>query len=247
MGYGAILFAIALVAATRLPRAVVAAGPASQRQRLELSSSGLQLAAVAMLLLRCCVGFVLFHLAFSFRTQDAGTLWFGLAVGLSSLGAMAGNALGPRLRSSLHEDNMIVVALVLPTVVGIGGAIIGGKLAGVVLAVVVNFGAALPPGVREHRAARGAERQPRPGVRPFRDALPARLGGRRNGAGGDRDPRIVGIPAGRVDDCGRVVNYSAARGRLRRLPIRGQRVIRRRAGIAVWGGAAAPAPPINRR
>jgi hypothetical protein len=66
-----------------------------------------------------------------------------MAVGLSSLGTMAGNAIGPRLRTSLHEDNMIVVALVLPTLAGVVGAVVGGELAGVALAVVVNFSAAL--------------------------------------------------------------------------------------------------------
>ena len=45
-----------------------------------------------------------------------------------------------------------------------------------------------------------------------------------------------------------LVNYSAgARGRLRRLPVRGQRVIRRRTGVATSGRARRPRrQPINR-
>ena len=48
-----------------------------------------------MLMLRAGVGFVFFLLAFWLRTQTAGTAWFGVAVGLSALGTMAGNAVAP--------------------------------------------------------------------------------------------------------------------------------------------------------
>jgi hypothetical protein len=240
LGYGAALFVVALVAATRLPRDVVASGPATPRQRIELSSAGLQLAAVAMLLLRCCVGFVLFHLAFSFRAQDAPTWWFGLAVGLSSLGTMAGNAIGPRLRSSLHEDNMIVVALVLPTLVGVVGAVAGGLLAGVVLAVVVNFGAALgrlafesivqreAPSANHGQAFARFETRFQFGwvvaaTVPVVIEIPGSLG-----------YLIVGVMTAVA-----LANYSAgARGRLSRLPVRGQRALRRRTTPS--GGARRP-------
>jgi hypothetical protein len=250
LGYGAILFVVALVAATRLPRDVVATGPATQRQRIELSSSGLQLAAVAMLLLRCCVGFVLFHLAFSFRAQDAGTWWFGLAVGLSSLGTMTGNAIGPRLRSSLHEDNMIVVALVLPTVAGVVGAIVGGKLAGIVLAVVVNFGAALGRLAfesivqREAPSANHGQAFARFETRfQFGWVIAATV------------PVVIEIPGSLgyllvgVMTAVALVNYSAgARGRLARLPARSRRAMRRRDGFAASGRARRPRrQAINRR
>jgi hypothetical protein len=234
LGYGALLFAVALVAATRLPRDVVATGPASQRQRIELSSTSLQMAAVAMLLLRCCVGFVLFHLAFSFRTQDAPTWWFGLAVGLSAVGTMAGNAIGPRLRSSLHEDNMIVVALVLPTVAGVIGAIVGGMWAGIALAVVVNFGAALArlafesivqreaPSANHGQAFARFETRFQLGwviaaTVPVIIVIPAALG-----------YLLVGLMTAVA-----LVNYSAvARGRLSRLPVGGRQATRRRSAAS---------------
>jgi hypothetical protein len=141
--YGSLLFVVALIAATRLPGDVVASGPVTAGQRIELSSTRVQLAAVAMLLLRCCVGFMLFHLAFWFRSEGTATAWYGAAIGLSSLGTMAGNAAGPRLRRVLREDKMIVFALVLPTIAGVTGALLGGELAGVVLATVVSFSAAI--------------------------------------------------------------------------------------------------------
>jgi hypothetical protein len=242
LGYGAALFVVALVAATRLPRDVVATGPATPRQRIELSSTGLQLAAVAMLLLRCCVGFVLFHLAFSFRAQEAATWWFGLAVGLASLGTMTGNAIGPRLRSSLHEDNMIIVALVLPTIAGVVGAIVGGKVAGVALAVVVNFGAALgrlafesivqreAPSANHGQAFARFETRFQFGwvvaaTVPVVIEIPGSLG-----------YLLVGLMTAVA-----LVNYSAgARSRLGRLPVRGRRPRRRRAGVAASGRARRP-------
>ena len=51
---------------------------------------------VAMVVLRAAVGFMFFLLAFWLRTQTAGAAWFGVAVGLSALGSMAGNAISPR-------------------------------------------------------------------------------------------------------------------------------------------------------
>ena len=56
-----------------------------------------------------------------------------------------------------------------------------------------------PAGVREHRPARRAAGQPRPGVRPVRDPVPARLGGRRADPGDHRDPRRGRVPDRRAD------------------------------------------------
>lgn len=142
LAYGAIIFGVALGAATRLPRETVPTRVTGD-EALELTGSALQLGASAMLLLRACVGFVLFHLAFWLGTEDAGKVWFALAVGLASLGTMAGNTIGPALRRAAHEERMLILALGLPAVAGIVGAVLGGRAAGVALAVVVNFSAAI--------------------------------------------------------------------------------------------------------
>jgi predicted MFS family arabinose efflux permease len=102
-----------------------------------------ELAGHAMFVLRSCVGFMMFHLAFWFRTQDSGTFWFGVAVGLSALGTMAGNAVGPRLRSRVSEERMIAGALAVPAVVGLVAALLGGRPAGIALAVALNTAAAV--------------------------------------------------------------------------------------------------------
>ena len=251
LGYGAVLFAVALVAATRLPRDVVAAGPASQRQRVELSSSGLQLAAVAMLILRCCVGFVLFLLAFSFRTQDGANV-----VVRARRGALVARHDGrqrdrpARCASSLHEDNMIVVALVLPTVAGVVGAIVGGERAGVALAVVVGFGAGVgrlafesivqreAPSANHGQAFARFETRFQFGwvvaaTVPVIIVIPAALG-----------YLLVGLMTAVA-----LVNYSAgARGRLSRLPVAARRATRRRPAVASPGRTRRPRrQAINRR
>ena len=141
--YSGALFAYALASATRLPADVVAAQPPQVVERAQLHQAPLQMAAVAMMMLRAAVGFVFFLLAFWLRTQSAGTAWFAAAVGMSALGTLAGNAIAPRLRARLREELMLAGALALAAVGGLVAAFLGGVGAGVLLAVVVNFSAAV--------------------------------------------------------------------------------------------------------
>jgi hypothetical protein len=141
--YAALLFGAAFASATRLPADVVAAEPAEPAERIQLHSLGLQLAEMAMLLLRASVGFLFFHLAFWLRTQTAGTAWFAVAVALSALGAMAGNAIGPRVRRVLREETMLLAALAVSSVAGFLAALLGGVPSGVMLACVLNLSAAV--------------------------------------------------------------------------------------------------------
>jgi hypothetical protein len=141
--YAAVLFGAAFASATRLPADVVAAKPAEAAERIQLHTLGLQLAEMAMLLLRASVGFLFFHLAFWLRTQTAGTAWFAVAVALSALGAMAGNAIGPRVRRVLREETMLLAALAVSSVAGFLAALLGGVPSGVMLACVLNLSAAV--------------------------------------------------------------------------------------------------------
>lgn len=144
LGYGVVLFGVALFVATQLPREVVIVstsdgGPA---KKLELPAP-LRAGADTMLLLRTAVGFVLFHLAFWFRNEGYATIWFGLAVALATTGVMGGNLIGPRLRSVMREETMLLSALALPAAIGIVTGLLAGPLAGIALALCVNFSAAL--------------------------------------------------------------------------------------------------------
>jgi hypothetical protein len=147
--YGAGLFGLAFVAALGLPRELVLKPDAPSAASREALTTGLQLAWVAMLILRAATGFMLFHLAFLFRSgdgspgDDGNKLLLGVAIGLSSLGTMAGNAVAPTLRRRLHEERMISVALGLPAAVGLIAAGVGGNDAGIAVAAVVAFSAAI--------------------------------------------------------------------------------------------------------
>jgi hypothetical protein len=140
--YGALIFLVAFRHATRLPQEVVAARGADHVERQELHSPSVLLGATAMLLVRASVGFTFFHLFFWFRRQDTGLAWFGVSLAASSLMMMTGNAVAPRLRSRLREETMLLLALGLVAAGGLGTALLGGVLGGVVLAGSVNLAAA---------------------------------------------------------------------------------------------------------
>ena len=140
---GSALFVVAFVMATMLPSEVVAAKRASAAERAELRSAGITLAASAMVLLRASVGFCFFLLAFWLRTKEAGKLLVGLSIAMVTVGVMIGNAIAPRLRKRVHEEPIFIGALGLTAAAGIGATLFGGVVSGVLLALVVNFAAAL--------------------------------------------------------------------------------------------------------
>jgi MFS family permease len=141
--YGALIFACALVAATRLTPDVVAADAVDVAETTELQSSNIQLGAIAMTVLRGLVGFTFFHLAFWLRSQDSGTLWFAAVVGVSALASMVGNAVASLLRARVREETMLTIALLVCAGAGLSVAVLGGPLGAVVLAAVLNLMAAL--------------------------------------------------------------------------------------------------------
>jgi len=143
MIYSALLFAAALLSATRLPNEVIAADAADQVESEQLHSGALQAGALTMTVLRGCVGYTLFHLAFWFRGQENGTFWLAVTVVVSSLAGMLGNFAAPIVRRHLREERMLIASLMVTAVVGVGMAIFGGIFGALVLAGAVNFVAAI--------------------------------------------------------------------------------------------------------
>ena len=139
----ALIFLAAFVLARRLPREVVAAQRQGSREKEELRSSAIFLAASAMGLMRASVGFLFFELAFWLRDRAAGTAWFALGVAFAAIGTLIGNVIGPRLRRVTREEIMLVGALGFTGVAGLGAAVAGGVLAAVLLMGVVNGSAAV--------------------------------------------------------------------------------------------------------
>jgi hypothetical protein len=141
--FSAVLFAGSFIAATRLPSDVVAAEAADAEESRELHSSNIELAAIAMTVLRAMVGFTFFHLAFWLRSQDQGTAWFAAVVGLSAVAAMAGNAVASNVRTHVREETMLSVSLLVCAVAGLSVAALGGPVGAIILAGVLNLMAAL--------------------------------------------------------------------------------------------------------
>jgi hypothetical protein len=141
--FSALLFAGSFIAATRLPSEVVAAEAADAEESRELHTSNIELAAIAMTMLRAMVGFTFFHLAFWLRSQEQGTAWFAAVVGLSAVAAMAGNAVASKVRMRVREETMLSVSLLVCAVAGLSVAALGGPLGAILLAGVLNLMAAL--------------------------------------------------------------------------------------------------------
>jgi hypothetical protein len=140
LAVGLFLFALAL--ATRLPRDIVAADRPDRAEREELRSAGVVLAASGMALVRACVGFLTFQLAFLLRAQDSPLIWFGVVLACTAAGTLVGNALGPSVRRTLPEEPMLVLAFILIAVGGVVAALGGGKLSASLLAAAVGLSAA---------------------------------------------------------------------------------------------------------
>ena len=135
----AVMFGLAGFASLQLPRHVATTPKATERIEIE-ELRGLQVRRIAfsMMLLRGMIGFLFFHVAFWLRDESAGTAWFGLALGLSSLSIMVGNLIAPFLRRQMSERAMMLFAFLIIGVIGIYAGVVGGITAGIILISVTN-------------------------------------------------------------------------------------------------------------
>ncbi len=135
----AVMFGLAGLASLQLPRHVATTPKAIQKIEIE-ELRGLQVRRIAfsMMLLRGMIGFLFFHVAFWLRDESAGTAWFGLALGLSSLSIMIGNLIAPLLRRQMSERAMMLFAFLIIGVIGIYAGVVGGITVGIILISVTN-------------------------------------------------------------------------------------------------------------
>ncbi len=191
VGLGAVVYATGAVFATRLPRVQVAAEKPTEVEKLELRSAGIRLAASAMALMRCAVGFLVLLLALSYKNHQLH-LW---AVSGAVVAAQAGVLVG-----SLAGAAAAQVALRGPHRGRIAGRHPAGwpdrrtaRRRGGRLPAVVPAGRHLghgQAGLRRPGAARRPRCQPGSLLRPVRDQVPAGLGG------GCGHPAAGAVPAG---------------------------------------------------
>lgn len=135
----AVMFGLAGLASLQLPRHVATTPKVIQKIEIE-ELRGLQVRRIAfsMMLLRGMIGFLFFHVAFWLRDESAGTAWFGLALGLSSLSIMIGNLIAPLLRHQMSEQAMMLFAFLIIGVIGIYAGVVGGITVGIILISVTN-------------------------------------------------------------------------------------------------------------
>jgi len=113
-----------------------AADSASPATRPEgFFAPGIVRAATSMAVLRGTVGFLAFHIAFSFRREHIENIWLGLAIGASAVGTLLGSALAPRVRSVLREEHIVLAALIGVAVTGM----VEWQSSGVVMVAVLAF------------------------------------------------------------------------------------------------------------
>jgi len=139
LSMSALMFGLAGLVSLQLPRHVATTpDTANAAEIVELKGSGVRHAALAMMLLRGIVGFLFFHVAFWLRDEQAGTAWFALALGLSSLATMLANAVSPLLRRWGSERTMMTLSLTVISATGVLSGVLGGITAGIVLIAVCN-------------------------------------------------------------------------------------------------------------
>lgn len=136
LGLAGVAFAAMSVAALQLPRTVVAESPPGADERAELHSRAIVLAASAMGLLRGIVGFLAFLLAFAYKSDSPWML--AVVAGAAQVGFMVGSYLAPRLRKIAIEDTILIGAILIVGVVGLGAALTGGLFSAAVLSFTVG-------------------------------------------------------------------------------------------------------------
>jgi hypothetical protein len=139
--FAAVVYACGVIPAWRLPR-IKGRRPVDERDAARKAARAMSVrqALVAAAGVRFLVGFLVFHLAFSLRREDFGSVGLGLLVGSAAVGALVGALVAPRLRRALKEEGILLTSLFVAGVAGLAvGYWFGIATAG---ALVFAFGVA---------------------------------------------------------------------------------------------------------
>jgi hypothetical protein len=137
----AAMFAVGAVAATQLPTERVVPDASGSTAATHLRGAGILLAATAMAVLRGVVGFLAFLLAFELREAGDPSWFFGVVLGASAVGALAGAAMAPRLRRAVREERILFGALVAVVIAGGLALQLDRRVSTVLIAFVVGAAA----------------------------------------------------------------------------------------------------------
>jgi hypothetical protein len=126
----------------KIPAAGRPAPSETAEERLELAAPSIVFAGTAMMILRGCVGFLTFQLAFLLKGAGQPAWFFGVVLAMSAVGGFLGVVMTPVLRRRLREETILASALVVPAIVALFAARDGGRIGSVAIAFFVAIGAA---------------------------------------------------------------------------------------------------------
>lgn len=138
--FATIAFAIAGVLSMKIP---VAGRPATEtpEERGKLAAPSIVFSGTAMTVMRGCVGFLTFQLAFLLKGSGQPAWFFGVVLAMSAVGGFLGVIITPMLRRRLREETILACALVVPALVALLAARDGGRVGSVAIAFAIAVGA----------------------------------------------------------------------------------------------------------
>ena len=114
----------------------------TEEERQELAAPSIVFAGTAMAVMRGCVGFLTFQLAFILKGTGQPAWFFGVVLAASAVGGFLGVIVTPLLRRRLKEETILAGALVIPAIVALFAARDGGRVGSVAIAFTIAIGAA---------------------------------------------------------------------------------------------------------
>ena len=137
-----IVFFVAGILATRIQAAARPSAPETVQERAELAIPSIVFAGSAMAVMRGCVGFLTFLLAFLLKARGEAAWVFGVVLAASAAGGFIGVIITPRPRRALREESILAASLLVPAVIALLAARDGGTVGAVAIGFTVAAGAA---------------------------------------------------------------------------------------------------------
>ncbi|MEY3361538.1 MAG: hypothetical protein RL531_1257 [Actinomycetota bacterium] len=140
--FAAVVFTVGGFLALRIPQADRVAPPETVAEQVELHAPSIVFSGTAMALLRGCVGFLTFFLAFHLKQVGEPTWFYGAVLAASVTGGFVGVVLAPFARRRVREETMIAAALLGPALIALISARDPNRLSIVVVALSIAVSAA---------------------------------------------------------------------------------------------------------
>jgi hypothetical protein len=136
-----VLFLLAAMAATAVRSPRRSPRRQTRLEYHELHAARMGRAVEAMGLLRASVGLLTFLIAFALKRSGAPVWLYGLTVAAGGLGTLAATMLSAGLRRRFSEERLLVIAMAVPAVVALFGAVQFGPVTAMMVSAAVGLGA----------------------------------------------------------------------------------------------------------